>query len=250
MHYMEVHKHPHDVTHKKKWGEYFLEFLMIFLAVFLGFLAENWREHSVEKKREKQFINSLVKDVRKDVNWFDVVTRSSNERLNHLDSAILFFSRATDDKITANVYNDLQETMTQIIFIPFNQTITQLKSSGELRLITNRNVVDSLEDYDRLLRRMEIRRDNTEQITRDFKEALNKTIVASDLLDKWKDSIIYHRKNSSSFSIKLNSQNLNELINEILSLRSRVASDTTANAFVKRKAMTLIEFIRKEYHVR
>jgi hypothetical protein len=223
---------------------------MIFLAVFLGFLAENWREHSVEKKREKQFINSLVKDVRKDVNWFDVVTRSSNERLNHLDSAILFFSRATDDKITANVYNDLQETMTQIIFIPFNQTITQLKSSGELRLITNRNVVDSLEDYDRLLRRMEIRRDNTEQITRDFKEALNKTIVASDLLDKWKDSIIYHRKNSSSFSIKLNSQNLNELINEILSLRSRVASDTTANAFVKRKAMTLIEFIRKEYHVR
>ena len=37
---MEVHKHPHHVTHKKKWGEYVLEFLMLFLAVFLGFLAE------------------------------------------------------------------------------------------------------------------------------------------------------------------------------------------------------------------
>ncbi len=23
---MEVHKHPHHVTHKKKWGEYLLEF--------------------------------------------------------------------------------------------------------------------------------------------------------------------------------------------------------------------------------
>ena len=22
--HMEVHKHPHHVTHKKKWGEYFL----------------------------------------------------------------------------------------------------------------------------------------------------------------------------------------------------------------------------------
>ncbi|HET9429672.1 MAG TPA: hypothetical protein VFO70_00790, partial [Chitinophagaceae bacterium] len=30
---MEVHKHPHHVTQKKKWGEYVLEFLMIFLAV-------------------------------------------------------------------------------------------------------------------------------------------------------------------------------------------------------------------------
>ena len=40
---MEVHKHPHHVTHKKKWGEYLLEFLMLFLAVFLGFVAENIR---------------------------------------------------------------------------------------------------------------------------------------------------------------------------------------------------------------
>ena len=31
---MEVHKHPHHVSHKKKWGEYILELLMIFLAVF------------------------------------------------------------------------------------------------------------------------------------------------------------------------------------------------------------------------
>jgi len=44
---MEVHKHPHHVTHKKNWKEYLLEFLMIFLAVFLGFVAENIREHIV-----------------------------------------------------------------------------------------------------------------------------------------------------------------------------------------------------------
>ena len=47
---MEVHKHPHHITHKKKWGEYLLEFLMLFLAVFLGFVAENIRE----EKRKAQ----------------------------------------------------------------------------------------------------------------------------------------------------------------------------------------------------
>ena len=26
---MEVHKHPHHVTHKKKWGEYLLELTLI-----------------------------------------------------------------------------------------------------------------------------------------------------------------------------------------------------------------------------
>ncbi len=48
---MEVHKHPHHVTHKKKWTEYLLEFFMLFLAVFLGFLAENIREDNVERRR-------------------------------------------------------------------------------------------------------------------------------------------------------------------------------------------------------
>ena len=56
---MEVHKHAHHVTHKKKWGEYLLEFLMLFLAVFLGFVAENIREHQVEREREKEYMWNL-----------------------------------------------------------------------------------------------------------------------------------------------------------------------------------------------
>src|SRR5678816_4055894 len=63
---MEVHKHPHHVTHKKKWGEYFLEFLMLFLAVFLGFVAENFREHQVEKQRGRQYIESFYEDLKTD----------------------------------------------------------------------------------------------------------------------------------------------------------------------------------------
>lgn len=62
---MEAH-HPHHVTHKKKWPEYLLEFFMLFLAVFLGFVAENIRKQSVEKHREKQFIQSFVEDLKID----------------------------------------------------------------------------------------------------------------------------------------------------------------------------------------
>ena len=61
---MEVHKHPHHVTHKKKWGEYLLEFLMLFLAVFLGFLAENMREHVVENERAHDYAKSFLNDLK------------------------------------------------------------------------------------------------------------------------------------------------------------------------------------------
>jgi len=63
---MEVHKHPHHVTHKKKWIEYFLEFLMIFSAVTLGFYAENIREHASDTAREKEYMRSMVEDLKQD----------------------------------------------------------------------------------------------------------------------------------------------------------------------------------------
>jgi len=61
---MEVHHHSH--TPRKKWTHYFWEFLMLFLAVFCGFLAENKREHYVEKTRAKEYATSLIIDLRKD----------------------------------------------------------------------------------------------------------------------------------------------------------------------------------------
>ena len=47
---MEVHKHPHHVIHKKKWGEYLLEFLMLFLSVFLGFVTESIKKFFIKFK--------------------------------------------------------------------------------------------------------------------------------------------------------------------------------------------------------
>lgn len=60
---MEVHKHPHHVMHKKKWGEFLLEFLMIFLAVFMGFIAENIRENISNREIDQVYMKSLVQDI-------------------------------------------------------------------------------------------------------------------------------------------------------------------------------------------
>ena len=58
---MEVHAHTH--TPRKKWTHYLWEFLMLFLAVTLGFLVENQREHYIENKREKQYVQSFYDDL-------------------------------------------------------------------------------------------------------------------------------------------------------------------------------------------
>src|ERR1035437_1981901 len=79
---MEVHKHPHHITHKKKWGEYFLEFLMIFLAVTLGFFAENLREYFKDKTEIKSDMQSMIADLQSDVSMynFSIATNKLSDR--------------------------------------------------------------------------------------------------------------------------------------------------------------------------
>ena len=64
---METHaNHLHHAPGNNLW-HYFFEFLMQFIAVFCGFLAENWREQMVEHHREKEFMHSIVQDIKSDI---------------------------------------------------------------------------------------------------------------------------------------------------------------------------------------
>ena len=87
---MEVH-HPHHATHTKKWTAYLLEFLMLFLAVFLGFVAENIREHAVEKTRARELLKSFVVDLKKDTSELNQLQNfRKNYRRPQLDSFMQF----------------------------------------------------------------------------------------------------------------------------------------------------------------
>ncbi|HUS01691.1 MAG TPA: hypothetical protein VMY77_08190 [Chitinophagaceae bacterium] len=146
---MEVHKHPHHVTHKKKWYEYLLEFLMIFFAVFLGFIAENIREHSVEGRREKEYIISLVEDLKTDTAKFAEIISFNESQVKGLDSLANYsFNIPYSDSAVQYMYylqrkwgsftNDMTFT---------KRTITQLQNAGGMHLIRNRIAADSIVRY-------------------------------------------------------------------------------------------------------
>jgi hypothetical protein len=223
---------------------------MLFLAVFCGFLAENQREHMIENNREKQFVTSLINDLKLDAAWLDTVTNSAKLRIQNIDSAILFLSRLQTNEIPVKVYQHLQRSTGQIMFFSNNGTITQLKSSGGMRLIRNREAVDSIQAYDRLMRRLEVRRDIINQLTHDFIEILDKTITGNDLLRTFYDSVFYSKKGVKNQPIRINNQSLNELINKSISVRLRTAADTIANFSTRSSALRLIIFLEKEYHLK
>jgi hypothetical protein len=149
---MEVHKHPHHVTHKKKWGEYLVEFLMLFLAVFLGFLAENLRERIVEHKIEKEYIQSLIEDLKSDTLQSNEILIFLDSRIAGVDSVITALSSPGIIENSNNAYRLWSRNIGFPDFISNDRTIQQLKNSGGLRLIRNKAVSDRIMKYDQVIR--------------------------------------------------------------------------------------------------
>jgi hypothetical protein len=146
---MEVHKHPHHVTHKKKWAEYILEFLMLFLAVFLGFIVENYREHSVEEERTEKHMHSMVENLKYDTTRYGLNLRRNVETAKGLDSFRYEIKQAIGGNINTNrLYYFYWKYRTNLSIPIINDAaISQLKSSGLLRMVKSDFLASEISDY-------------------------------------------------------------------------------------------------------
>jgi len=145
---MEVHHHAH-AHGSKKWKDYVSEFIMIFLAVTAGFFAETLREHISDSKKEKEYMVSMLSDLREDTAQIAEVTASLFKNIRGQDSLILLLRnfKATDslNKLAYRYYLRYTIGVPQVLF---NEgTITQLTGSGNMRLIEDRAIADSIADY-------------------------------------------------------------------------------------------------------
>jgi hypothetical protein len=145
---MEVHHHP-DLHHKKKrFKEYFLEFLMIFLAVTLGFFAESLREHIADHNKEVEYMQSFVTDIQNDSS--ELSAKQSQlaafpEGLNQL--AAYCNQPDIPDSIQKLMYIlNLKYLSTMHVYFT-DKTTLQLKNSGGMRLIKNKIVGDAIAQY-------------------------------------------------------------------------------------------------------
>src|SRR6266446_1615543 len=62
---------------------------MIFLAVTIGFFAESYREHLLDKEKEKSSIESLVRCLATDTIQLKSIINANLKVVGHLDSLVL-----------------------------------------------------------------------------------------------------------------------------------------------------------------
>ena len=113
-----------------------------------GFLAEYQLEHVIEHNREKQFMKSIVEDLKADTAAIKRMLSDIELRRNNIDSMLLLLTGddISDDEAMKS-YSFSYPALNNLEVVFNDRTITQLKNAGNMRLIRNQNVNDGIIRY-------------------------------------------------------------------------------------------------------
>lgn len=121
---------------------------MLFFAVTLGFFVENQREHYIESKKEKQYVRSLVQDLKEDTAYLAEAMNTHDLACKMIDTLISLLKSDKDNASIKRIYYlaRIIPFRDQAILI-HDKSFEQLKNSGSLRLIHKQYILDSLSSY-------------------------------------------------------------------------------------------------------
>jgi len=140
------------IIHKKNFKEYLPEGLMIFLAVTLGFFAENIRENLADRNREKEYINSIIEDLKTDSANLHFIIYNYMPAVNSwVDSSVSLLESSNPGNDVRIIYQAIENATLWRHFNPNQRTLTQLKNSGNFIFISDREAIDGILDYDNRL---------------------------------------------------------------------------------------------------
>ena len=261
---MEVHAHTH--TARKKWTQYFWEFIMLFLAVFCGFLAEYQLEHKIERDRSKELAKSLYEEFKSD----SVNAASKNENRIKQELAVKYLIKYFRDSSMASLSKEFVINFhygvmfrSPSLFEPRTVVLEQLKNSGSLRYFKNNELQKLIGDisvaiqniYDRQSLETSVRADYinpfiANHYNYDFDVALNQL----GEITVFENLLKYEKSDTTIYFQFVNAKAINpvQFANYIsfYSFSGMRGTRTLHLAKYIELNATLLKLLRKEYHLK
>ncbi len=233
---------------KKKFKDYFFDFFMLFLAVTLGFFVNNLSETRSDRQREKQYMISLVNDLIADTTQIGEIHSSIKNQITGIDSLLRVFENPGKRDFISNFYYFAVKYLNSATFFSgSDRTISQLKSSGGLRLIQKITVSDSIVNYYSSVENVKY---NTEFCLKEFNKILDyeKEMMDFKYLRVYKIDSLPQIKD---LELLVNEPvKISQFYNQVISYLSSLINYNILIKDLKLEAESLMNLVKESYNLK
>ena len=183
------------------------EIVLVVIGILIALQINNWNEEKKNLQKENIFLEGILNDITQQKklcnNQIDYETIKEKWSLKAIETSK---SSSIENQLDS-LYKDVQSLKQRLTFAVFNPTYEELKSTGALRLIKNKNLKsDIVLFYQNLEKRAEIITNNNHNI-----DNIYKTYVVSNALgffynNKGKIEVYWKHKPSQKLQLVNNLQ--------------------------------------------
>ncbi len=137
-----------------KFGKYLLyavgEIILVVIGILIALSINNQNQEKEERNIEDDYILSLIEDAKTDLSNFEDAIAANERRIKYLDSleSMCFSYNAKDEKDAELMYGYMRCLSRPDFVTQTDRTISQLKNSGGMRLIKDKNKIDAIIKYE------------------------------------------------------------------------------------------------------
>lgn len=131
-----------NVDWKKKISEFFFEIFIIVIAVSITLWFHNWNDHLHERRLAKDFLTGVREDLKVTADRLEVDMTHFQHTLDYYDT---IWRQMSENRVDKKFMDDNSGNLTNMVGFAFdNSRFESFKSSGNLRLIENDSLLQSL----------------------------------------------------------------------------------------------------------
>lgn len=223
---------------RKEWYRYIFDTIVVIVGILIAFALNNWNEKRNKQNLTKAYANSLITDLKNDIEEVKIIKSQMKESIIRIDS-LANYSRFKQIDEISNL-NLIPFTMGDYMYRPYSWnrgTIEDLKISGVLRYRGNESLSKIIVSYDALTKHLE------EDYQADLKIKQEISKLSGSIVNlnysNYKDLLFYGNTNNSILEYEFSSSEeyrqaekedlklltkdldkINELVNGNLKLRS------------------------------
>jgi hypothetical protein len=139
---------------ESKFGKYLLyaigEIILVVIGILIALSINNGNQEKLDRKIEQDYIYSLIEDAKTDLSNFQNIITLNENRSKNLDTLeYLCYSYDVKDKKDPELTISYRTNLRHPDFITqTDRTLSQLKNSGGMRLLKDKNIIDAIIKYE------------------------------------------------------------------------------------------------------
>lgn len=249
---MEIHHHRKRSKKQRTLREYLFEFIVIFVAIVGSYIAENIREHAVNKHKENEYLASFLHDLVSDSTGINSSIATNRSQVKGLDSLLMIMKeRLESNELKFFYYLDLKYTTNYNDFIPNTSTLNVLMKAGGLNYVEDKEIASHIVNYDILLSSISKQTDLLKSRFLDIMDQQAKLIDFRTFFKPGQASVLKKILEMSNFPplISTDRVTLNAFYFDILTLKGAIIGYNQRLEELMSKNSQLVQLIRDSYKI-